>query len=178
MLHFLTANHDTITLIIALAGFFMSLGQILYGLYSKRTNISLEIENVELSSRGERKRKILTLSICNNSSAPIIITRIFLIDRLGKEHPCLLIHRFVNERYYPKFEHTDIPLTERFLSADFPICLAASQAALELVIFELQPSVNYRYDDTHVKLKVVTNKRTVSFLLAIPHAERPTLAAQ
>ncbi len=120
-----------ITLIISIAGFVLSSAQWIYTLYCKRTNYKIFIEKFEWYKHQDCNRCILSLSIQNLSNSPLIITRMCI-----NGIQCYLSHQFVGERYYPNFPESDIPCTERMLSADFPINIVANSGIMHKVVFD------------------------------------------
>jgi hypothetical protein len=128
---------EIITDIIGILAFVLTVGQLIWGLWNKRTNIKLSIENLEQIRRESYTELILHTILIDKSRDTINITRIILIDSAGNEYPSLLEHKWIGEDYYPKFPETDIPITERKLSADFPIHLVGSGAKLVSIIFHV-----------------------------------------
>lgn len=120
-----------ITLTISIIGLLLSSAQWIYTLYCKRTNYKISIEKFEWYDKGHFNRCILTLSVQNLSNSPLIITRM-------KIHgiQCYLSHQWVSEHYFPTFPETDIPHTERILSADFPINIVANSGMMYKVVFD------------------------------------------
>lgn len=173
---FLSTNKDTFTLLIAIAGFLLSAGQLIYALWSKRINLSIELQNIETSFHSNKDRNTFLLTICNNSSSSISITKMILIDNLKKEYSCLLTHRWISERYYPTFPETDIPRTERVFSVDFPIVLDAHQSIMGSIVFDLPKDTVFKNRNHCVTIRFITNKKTVTYKLPVSFENRPLLS--
>lgn len=120
-----------ITLIISIAGFLLSSAQWVYTLYCKCTNYKISIEKFEWYEYEDHNKCILSLSIQNLSNSPLIITRMNI-----NGIQCYLSHQYIGEHYYPHFPESDIPYTERILSADFPINIVANSGMMHKVIFD------------------------------------------
>lgn len=171
---FVVENKSLLTTVIAIAGFVLSLFQFIHSLWSKRTNISVSLETLcTLNAENEQSIK-LGLIFQNNSSSPIIITRVSLLLNHRASYSCVLTHRWVAERYYPKCNETDIPITERIFSADFPISLQPSQGTFEVVLFDVPSDIEL--DDDFVTLKIITNKKNKVRILKIPKVNKDLLS--
>lgn len=172
---FIAENKSLLTTIIAIAGFLLSLSQVIYSLWSKRTNISVSLETLFNSTIENKKSVKLGLIFQNNSSSPIIITRVsLLLNHCRALYPCALTHRWIGERYYPKYDETDIPITERIFSSDFPISLQPSQGTFEVVLFDVPTDIEL--DDDFVTLKIITNKKNKVRILKIPKVNKDLLS--
>ncbi len=87
---FITENKSLLTTVIAIAGFVLSLFQFIHSLWSKRTNISVSLETLcTLNAENEQSIK-LGLIFQNNSSSPIIITRVSLLLNHRASYSCVL----------------------------------------------------------------------------------------
>ena len=171
---FVVENKSLLTTVIAIAGFVLSLFQFIHSLWSKRTNISVSLETLcTLNAENEQSIK-LGLIFQNNSSSPIIITRVSLLLNHRASYSCVLTHRWVAERYYPKCTETDIPNTERIFSADFPISLQPSQGTFVVVLFDVPSDIEL--DDDFVTLKIITNKKNKVRILKIPKVNKDLLS--
>ena len=170
---FVAENKSLLTTVIAIAGFVLFLFQFIHSLWSKRTNISVSLETLcTLNVENEQSIK-LGLILQNNSSSAIIITRIsLLLGHCRTSYPCVLTHRWVAERYHPKYNETDIPITER--SADFPISLQPSQGIFEIVLFDIPANVKLSND--FITLKIITNKRNKICVLQVPKESKDLLS--
>lgn len=175
IIKFVAENKSLLTTVIAIAGFVLSLFQFVHSLWSKRTNISVSLETLRtLNTENEQSIK-LGLILQNNSSSAIIITRIsLLLGHCRTSYPCVLTHRWVAERYYPKYNETDIPITERIFSADFPISLQPSQGIFEIVLFDIPANVKLSND--FIALKIITNKRNKIRVLQVPKESKDLLS--
>lgn len=89
-------------------------------------------------------------------------------------YSCALTHRWIGERYYPKYDETDIPITERIFSADFPISLQPYQGTFEFVLFDVPADIEL--DDDFVTLKIITNKKNKVRILKIPKVNKDLLS--
>lgn len=168
--------HSEISDFLAVVAFFLSSYQLIQNYLHRRTNIALEIQNLRLTNNEKDEKYKLLLTISNNSDLPIIITKILLIDDLGKEFPCCLTHKYIGEHYYNKYSETDIPCTERIFSVDFPICLPAHGAAMPYIVFAGN-SIRLSFRETSkLHIKVVTDKKTKYFCLDIPDIDKNELS--
>lgn len=75
-------------------------------------------------------------------------------------------HQYVGERYFPTFPESDIPRTERVLSADFPINIVANSGIMCKIVFDF-------HDKTFVcgkmiDLKVQTTNKAKTYTLYCP----------
>lgn len=150
-----------ITLVIAIGGFILSSTQWIYTLYCKRVNFKVSIEKFEWYEYEKFNRCTLTLSIENLSNLPLIITRM----NIGNVQ-CYLSHHWIGERYFTKFPETDIPCTERILSADFPINIVANSGTMHGIVFDF-------YDKSLtlgklIELKIQTTNKLKTFTLYCP----------
>jgi len=150
---------ETIFNITGILGFVLSTMHIFWDLWKKRTNIILCIENLEYVKRDIYTELIFHIMLINKSSDPINITRIVLIDNAGKEYNSLLEHHWIGEIYYPKCPETDIPITERKLSADFPINLLGNGAKLTSIVFHVDKELPNIKEGELVHFKVFTDKK-------------------
>lgn len=175
MLPFLILNKETITLLIAIIGFVLSSGQLIYTIYLKRLNLHIDIQTIEYAPLEDFDKSgcvkkdgyIFLCTIVNKSSSPLVITKIFVYDTNGKKYPCRLRHIWIGENYYPKFERTDIPCTERKLTANFPICLESTCAIIEAIKFDL-PKDAIISCDGKVTFEVSTIKKHKLYSLQCP----------
>lgn len=148
---------EDITLFIALAGFALSSGQLIYALWNKRAKFSIEVQNHEMGMRSDHVDHIFLLAINNLSTNPLVITRIVLIKE-NRLYPCYLTHQWCGERYYPNFPETDIPRTEHILSVDFPLHLTGQQSFLGFISFPVAFSECIPDNDSKLTFKIVTNR--------------------
>lgn len=81
---------------------------------------------------------------------------------------------WVAERYYPKHNETDIPITERIFSADFPISLQSSQGIFEIVLFDIPANIKLSKD--FITLKIITNKKNKIYTLQVPKESKDLLS--
>lgn len=153
---------ETISLIIAIAGFILSAAQWIYTFYCNRTKFSIAIEKSEFYKRSNYNRCILTFTIQNLSDAPLSITRMYLEDT-----PCLISHQWIGERYYPKFPESDIPSTERILSEDFPINIPPHGGGIYRVVFDFSDKTFCL--GSLVSINVITTHKPKTFCLYCPH---------
>ncbi|WP_143322958.1 hypothetical protein [Clostridium sp. HBUAS56010] len=174
MVDYLVCHKDLITLLIAIFSLVLSMGQITYTALGKITRFSVDIQNYEFSGRAKNDDYTFLLYIINHSYNPIALTRIIIITSDG-EYPCYINHKWIGERYYPKFPDTDIPRTERFFSEDFPIQLTGNQCFSGFVSFPVDKDKSIFNDDNQVKLKILTNKGTKTFLLNCPKESKGSI---
>lgn len=90
---------------------------------------------------------------------------------------CKSVDKFkawVAERYYPKHNETDIPITERIFSADFPISLQSSQGIFEIVLFDIPANIKLSKD--FITLKIITNKKNKIYTLQVPKESKDLLS--
>lgn len=162
-------TRDNITLAIAILSFIISSSQWILNAYNKRTKLNITIEQLEKYPQNEQTEYIYTFMIHNLSTAKLSITRMNIqgID-------CLIEHHWIGEKYYPKCPETDIPTTERILSADFPINLLPNEGSIHKVIFIAPNSNSLNWEDT-VNLKVSTDKRSMMLSLKCPMVENDKL---
>ena len=164
---FLVSHKESITFLIALVSFALSTGQLGYTLWNKRTNLSLEIQNLEIGHRSNKTNHVFLLTINNCSSSPIAITRMILVGGKG-DYPCYLTHQWCGEHYYPNFSETDIPCTERVLTVDFPIQLTGNQSFIGFVSFPVYNDKLLPGKEKSVTFKVITNKRLKTIIAKCP----------
>lgn len=150
-----------ITLAISIIGLLLSCAQWIYTLYCKRTNYKISIEKFEWYDKGTFNRCVLSLSIQNLSNSPLIITRINI-----KDTQCYLSHQYIGERYFPSFPESDIPRTERVLSADFPINIVANSGIMCKVVFDFQDKAFVC--GKMIDLKVQTTNKARTYTLYCP----------
>lgn len=150
----------TLTFIIALAGFILSLSQWIYVLYSKRTNFNVTIENVEKAD--SRHIYTFTFIIKNLSSAPLVITRTS-INNVN----CLLLPCWIGERYYPKYEETDIPVTERVFSSGMPLNIPSNSSVIHTIAFKIPSDTDFILENPATVL-FSTDKTEKEFTLSHP----------
>ena len=174
IIKFVVENKSLLTTVIAIAGFVLSLFQFIHSLWSKRTNISVSLETLCTLNVENKKSIKLGLIFQNNSSSPIIITKVSLLLNHRASYSCVLTHRWVAERYYPKHNETDIPITERIFSADFPISLQSSQGIFEIVLFDIPANIKLSKD--FITLKIITNKKNKTYILQVPKENKDLLS--
>lgn len=153
-----------ITLTISILGLILSSSQWIYTLYCKRTNFKMSIEKFEWYDKGDFNRCILTLSIQNLSNSPLIITRMRIHNI-----QCHLSHRWIGERYFPEFPETDIPRTERILSADFPINIVAKSGTMHKVVFDFNDKSLIL--ERIIEIVVQTTNKSKTFILFCPEKD-------
>lgn len=149
-----------LTFIIALAGFVLSLSQWIYVLCSKRTNFNVILENVEKAD--SRHIYTFTFMIKNLSSAPLVITRTS-INNVN----CLLLPCWIGERYYPKYQETDIPVTERIFSSGMPLNIPSHSSAIHTIAFKTTSDTDFILNNPATVL-FSTDKAEKVFTLSLP----------
>ena len=165
IIKFVVENKSLLTTVIAIAGFVLSLFQFIHSLWSKRTNISVSLETLCTLNVENKKSIKLGLIFQNNSSSPIIITKVSLLLNHRASYSCVLTHRWVE---------TDIPITERIFSADFPISLQSSQGIFEIVLFDIPANIKLSKD--FITLKIITNKKNKIYTLQVPKESKDLLS--
>lgn len=152
---------ETITLIIAVAGFLLSVAQLIYGIYSNRTHFSVEIKNVEKARWNNKNVYIFTFLINNLSSAPLVITQVSTQNVI-----CRLNRKRIGEIYHTKYPETDIPCTERIFSSELPINLTSYASAIHHFIFQKEDGKLNLASPMSVTFQ--TNKKKKTFNLDCP----------
>lgn len=94
IIKFVVENKSLLTTVIAIAGFVLSLFQFIHSLWSKRTNISVSLETLCTLNVENKKSIKLGLIFQNNSSSPIIITKVSLLLNHRASYSCVLTHRY------------------------------------------------------------------------------------
>ncbi len=154
---------DCIASIIGICGFVLASAQWIYTLYCKRTHYKVSIEKMEFGILADHHRCIITFSLQNLSSSPLIITKMTV-----NETPCCLSHQWVGDHYYPKFPESDIPRTERLLSADFPINMLPHSGAIHKVVFDFPNEA--LVSGNMIEVKIQTTNKSKNHLLYCPEA--------
>lgn len=126
-------SQKDITFFIAVVSFVLSIAQLIYTIYSKRTRFTVEIKNVEKCLRGTKNTYIFTFLINNLSSAYLVLTQVTI-----QNVNCQINHRWIGERYYPKFHKTDIPCTERIFTSELPLNFAPHSGAIHHLMFQVE----------------------------------------
>lgn len=157
MIDFLISHKDLITLSIAILSLLLSITQIVHTALSKLTRFSVDVQNYEFSDISNRDEYTFLFCIINHSTSPFAITRISIIAP-QEEYPCYVNHKWIGERYYPKFPETDVPRTERFFSEDLPVQLTGNQCFIGFISFPVEKGVTIFDKNKQVKLKFTTNK--------------------
>ena len=157
-MQYLLDNQTTILYFISISAFLMSAYQTIKPLITDRVNLSFECYAIEEHER--ISTSIYRVMFVNNSSKPINILRLDMPDIVGNSHQCEIVHRMCGESYYTKYPETDLPISERKLSFDFPIYLPANTAVSGLVKFSNIPveKLNTRAR----KINIVTNRKVIT----------------
>lgn len=174
MFSFVTKNRELILALISIFAFVLSTGQLIYNLWKNKCRLKVIAYNYEFAET--RKFFFLSACICNMSSAPVAVTKISILDRSGVLHPCTLHHVWMGEQHFPKFSETDIPRTERTLSADFPLNLVGHESSLHHLAFKAEDSLTLFHELFFLKLKVETNKKTVYLRVYCPPESKSFLS--
>lgn len=159
------SNKDIILYFTSLFAFAYSIIDII----SKRTNIKMEIVEYYLFNGKDYNEYTFCINIDNNSSNPISVTKLLIRENNGLYTRCFLTPVYKGETYFPHCPETDLPLTNRILSASFPIHLAASESTLQRIVFKLDKDTDIYGPNNTVTFKVITNKRNKSFTLHCPY---------
>lgn len=77
-------------------------------------------------------------------------------------------------KFASKHNETDIPITERIFSADFPISLQSSQGIFEIVLFDIPANIKLSKD--FITLKIITNKKNKIYTLQVPKESKDLLS--
>lgn len=120
--------------IISVCAFLLSVGQLMYALISKRTNLSIFV--LEAYSRERIDNIYLQIEISNNSSIDVSINR-FII----KSQKSLINKHMIAEKYYTKFPETDIPISERVFTASLPIYLRSYESWIGVIAFPFSEKI-------------------------------------
>lgn len=147
--------------VVALAALIISIGQIVVGVIQKRTRLSLTIENVQQEHFPNETAIIVLCTIVNRSSAPINITRMLLTTKEGKRIMCNLRKVMIGEHHYPKYPETDIPVSVRAFSEEFPLALGARGAISAQVVFFVPAKGEDFLGGEMMELNMITDKRNV-----------------
>lgn len=163
-LKFLTDNQTFILYLISISAFALSMYQFLEIKVKGRFKLNFQLINLE--HHNGTNRYVCCFCFNNMSSKPVSINRVILIDDNNVEHTCYLSRKWIGEKYFPKFEETDIPITERILSTEFPIKLDSYQSSFNFVIFDNEEI--YLSNKTNFKIKIVTNRKSIKRNVNIP----------
>ncbi len=142
--------------LIAFIALILTILQFIFSCLKKREKYQIIAEKMNLTT-GNMNILLVNMSIINYSSSVLNITKMHFINPKDKVL-CNLNKTWSGEHYYPKFPETDIPITERIFSVQFPISVQPNGAISVLVRFE---SVNdFIVLDNCLKIKVSTTKST------------------
>ncbi|WP_320920282.1 hypothetical protein [Eisenbergiella porci] len=164
-MEWLTLHKDLILFFTSLFAF----GYSIFDIFSKRTNVKLEIAEYYLYQGKDYDEYTFCINIDNNSSSPISITKLLIMEKNGLFTRCYLVPAYKGETYFPRYPETDLPLTNRILSASFPINLAASESTLQRIVFKLDKNADIYGPNNTVTFQVITNKRNKTFILHCPY---------
>ncbi|SEU09644.1 hypothetical protein SAMN05443270_3114 [Lacrimispora sphenoides] len=174
MINYLVSHKDLVTLTIAILSLFLSISQIIYTALRKLTRFSIDIQNYEFSDISLRDEYTFLLCIINHSTSPFAITRISIVTS-DKEYPCYVNHKWIGERYYPKFPESDIPRTERFFSENLPIQLTGNQCFIGFISFPIERGVTIFDENNRIKLKFTTNKGQKTLVAKCPEESKGSI---
>lgn len=174
MIDYLISHKDLITLSIAILSLLLSITQIIHTALSKLTRFSVDVQNYEFSDISKRYEYTFLFCITNHSTSPFAITRISIITSKD-EYPCYVNHKWIGERYYPKFPETDVPRTERFFSEDLPIQLTGNQCFIGFISFPIEKGATIFDDNNMVKLRFSTNKGYKTLVAKCPKESKGSI---
>lgn len=162
MLEFVKNNFSNIIASLALL---LSFTQWICGFIRKRENYEVCIDNAQYGQSGKNHYLILSMTILNNSSSNLNITRIYFLQ--GKsQHLCHLKESWCGERYFPNFPETDIPRTKRILSSQLPLSILANGAESVLIKIRINEKIEINKNDI-LSLEFVTSKNKKRFNLVV-----------
>lgn len=127
-------TQDNITTFIAVAGFLLSSGQLLFGLWHKRYNLKISNTGysiIKSEFNSSYREYIFGFFVENLSSNPVNIMYISALCKGGAYVRCTLTHRILKEHFIP-------PGLERpyqFFTSDFPIHLDGHCSKLIFIMF-------------------------------------------
>lgn len=166
MFSFFLKNSNIILDFVSIFAFVLSTGQLIYNFWKNKCRLKISIYNYEYAEN--RNYFFLSTCICNMSSSPISITQIFLLGNNNNTYPCTLHHVWMGEYHFHKSVNTDIPCTERILSADFPINLVPHEASLCHIAFRVDDATSLFHQHFYMRLKIQTNKKSKYFRVYCP----------
>ena len=143
--------------LIALFALIFTISQYVFSRIKNKEKYKIIADKVETCRVGNKNVLLINMSIINCSSSTLNITRMFFVNS-KKNILCNLNKTWSGEHYYPKFPETDIPITERIFSAQFPISVQPNGAVSELIRFESDEDVFV--EDNCLVLQISTNKKT------------------
>lgn len=150
---------EIVSLCLSAMALVLSIFQIAKTAWEKREKYKLIVDNIQIIKSSSNSGIILNITIVNNSTAPLNITRISYVAKNKNVYLCFLSKKWCGEHYYPKFPETDIPRTERIFSADFPICIPSLGAKRSIVKFEIDSAEAFPSDLNNIRLQIATNNK-------------------
>ena len=135
LLHFFEIYETEILFTISVSAFLMSLWQFIHEYLRSRVKLSVSVTAFE--EHPYTNSTIYRFYFINSSSRSIVISSVAFLPYDGKSILCYHSHQWCGERYYPKFPETDITITERKLSLDFPIIINPDSSVSGLVKFKI-----------------------------------------
>jgi hypothetical protein len=167
-MNFLISNKDNILALISIIAFLISTSQLIITILKKRLRLTATIQKFTYFEFDDYDTYTFLITYENSSSSSISITNMFLIDSKDNSFGCSLLHRWIGERYYPKFYETDIPITERILTPDFPIHIESNGVKMEFINFKVDKESEIFNPDHKVKFHCFTNKKKIYITLSCP----------
>lgn len=140
---------ENITFLIAVAGFILSVAQLLSSLWKKRYNLRITNTGYSLTTpKDNPKLREYTFGffVENLSSNPINIIYLAAQCKNGSFYRCTLTHRFFKEHFMSP--GTDRPYP--FFTADFPIHLDGNTSKLIFVMFSCKDNEQILFSDSSV----------------------------
>lgn len=159
---------ENILAAISIIAFIISTSQLIVAIFNKRVKLTVTIQNFMKFEFDAYDTYIFFISFENSSSSDISITNMFMLDANNNHFGCSLTHKFVGERYYTKFHETDIPITERILTVDFPIAIEPNGVRMEFLHFNNDKKSKVFDSNQKVQFCLFTNKKKLNVTLSCP----------
>lgn len=123
---------ENATFLIAIISFFLSIGQLFYGIWKRRYHLKLTNTGyMQIEVNKKPKTYVFGFFIENHSSNPLNVLYLSALCHDGTYCRCTLTHRFLKEHFMPP--GLDRPY--QFFTTDFPIHLDAHTSKLIFVMF-------------------------------------------
>lgn len=157
---------ENVTFWIAVLGFALSIGQILFGLWHKRYNLKISNTGYSLIQsefNSSYRQYVFGFFVENLSSNPVNIMYISALCKGGSYIRCTLTHRFLKEHFIPP--GLDRPY--QFFTSDFPIHLDGRCSKLIFVIYTCHSNEQILFSDSNqVTFLVKSDLKDDSFTLS------------
>lgn len=165
---FIINNKENILAFISIIAFLISTSQLIISILNKRLKLTATIQKFTCAEFDNFNSYTFLITFENSSSRSVSITNMFLIDSEGASFGCSLLHKWIGERYYPRFPETDIPVTERVLTADFPIHIDSNGVKMEFIHFKVNKESKIFNSNHKAKFHLLTNKKRIYITLSCP----------